>query len=92
MNEDDRPMPREDDVRAAGEAGDVEAEAQTVVMERRADETLGSGVMPWMADMMRERTEVGAPGACRDRVAATYSPSESAREMAQYGRITGRTH
>jgi hypothetical protein len=38
-------MTRKDDVRAAGEPADVEAKAQAVAMERRADEALGRGVM-----------------------------------------------
>jgi hypothetical protein len=38
-------MTREDDVRAAGEPADVEAEAQAVAMEGGADEELGRGVM-----------------------------------------------
>ena len=85
-------MPREDDVRAAGEAADVEAEAQTVAMERRADEALWSGVMA--ADGGHD-ARAGGGGGARSLPGSGRChllPSESAREMAQYGRITERTH
>ncbi len=45
MHQDDRAVPGEDDVRAAGEPTNVQAEAEAVAVERGTDQALGRRVM-----------------------------------------------